>query len=76
MSHTLLGLKLRSSILEATRSISEVLQVDRKTAVVETAFQGATTVLCTLLISLYLIFKQWQQRKLIGMEIIQIGENN
>lgn len=31
--------------------------------------QGATTVLCTILISLYLIVHQRKQRKLIGMEL-------
>jgi hypothetical protein len=63
-------------ILESNLPILKALEVDNKTQQVGMANQAATTILCTMLISLYLIFKQWQQRKLIGMKITEGGENN
>jgi hypothetical protein len=56
-------------ILSATLPLAKLLQLDSKTEIAANAIQGATTILCTMLISLYLIFKQWQQGKLIGMEM-------
>jgi hypothetical protein len=46
--------------------------LDNETNQAERALQGANTMLCTMLICGYLIFKQWEQRKLIGMETIQL----
>jgi hypothetical protein len=76
MTHILLGLRLRTVVLDFTLNFAELVQLDTKTQKAESAIQGATTILCTVLISLYLIFKQWQQRKLIGMETIQIRETS
>jgi hypothetical protein len=60
------GLALRTIVLDTIISLAKDVPLDTIDRV-EVAIQGATTVLCTMLISLYLIFKQWQQRKLIGM---------
>jgi multisubunit Na+/H+ antiporter MnhC subunit len=54
----------------------EAEQMNTKTArAANFAIQGATTVLCTMLISLYLIYKARQYRKLIGMETGQSISN-
>jgi hypothetical protein len=63
---------LRSIILRTTLPIAEVLQLDDRADKAQMAIQGATTLFCTMSISLYLIFKQWQQRKLIGKLITQV----
>jgi hypothetical protein len=63
-------------ILESNLPFPKVLKVDNKTEQVAMANQAATTIFCTMLISLYLIFKQWQQRKLIGMKITEGAESN
>jgi hypothetical protein len=68
--HTLPVLKLRTIILQTTLPFAEYIRQQGKTDIVEAAMQGTTTILCTMLISLYLVFKQWQQRKLMGREFI------
>jgi hypothetical protein len=55
-------------VFEIALTSDKLVPLDLKEQLAETIIQGTTTLLCTILISLYLIFKQWQQRKLIGME--------
>jgi hypothetical protein len=76
VNHFLPALRLRTIILETTLPFAEILQLPAKTEVAGSFIQGATTVLCTLLIALYLVFQQWRQRKLIGTELWQGDKNN
>jgi hypothetical protein len=64
-----LVLELRTLILEVTLPFAEILLLDSETQLAEAAVQGTTTIFCTTLISVYLVFQQRQQRKLIGMEL-------
>jgi multisubunit Na+/H+ antiporter MnhC subunit len=61
-------MRLRSIVFKSTLPLDEALRRDVKPEIAEIVIQGSITILCTVLISLYLIFNQRQQRKLIGME--------
>jgi hypothetical protein len=63
---------LRTIILEATLPPAELVRLDSKTELSKFVIQGVVTIFCTLSISLYLIFRHWYQRKLIGKEIARI----
>jgi hypothetical protein len=67
INHALLALALASIIIDTTLPTEQVVKLEVKAETMSLAAQGATTILCTILISGYLIFKQWQQRRLIGM---------
>ncbi|EKM75863.1 hypothetical protein AGABI1DRAFT_131770 [Agaricus bisporus var. burnettii JB137-S8] len=62
----LAALDLRTIILQTTLPVADVLRLDRKAELAKVAIQGTTTILCTVLISLFLTFQHWRQRKLIG----------
>ncbi|EKM81290.1 hypothetical protein AGABI1DRAFT_127302 [Agaricus bisporus var. burnettii JB137-S8] len=60
-------LQLRTVIIGTTLPMEVAEKLDTKTTrAAEVAIQGVTTMLCTALISLYLIRVRWQHRKLIG----------
>ncbi|XP_006455506.1 hypothetical protein AGABI2DRAFT_121424 [Agaricus bisporus var. bisporus H97] len=63
---TFTALTFRTIILEIKLPVAEVMVADHTTSIVEFAFQGATTLLCTALISAYLVYQHWRQKKLIG----------
>ncbi|KAF7762320.1 hypothetical protein Agabi119p4_8913 [Agaricus bisporus var. burnettii] len=65
--HSLPALDLRTIILQTTLPVADVLRLDRKAELAKVVIQGTTTILCTVLISLFLTqFQHWRQRKLIG----------
>jgi hypothetical protein len=70
------ALDLRTIIFDSTLTEAETLQVDAKAEIGGIAIQATITMLCTMLISLYLIFRHWHQRKLIGKKIWLISINN
>lgn len=61
-------------IRETTLPPARQSQLDGKLQLAQTAIQGATTGLCTALISLYLVYQHRRQRKLIGMELFPIDK--
>ncbi|XP_006455509.1 hypothetical protein AGABI2DRAFT_121427 [Agaricus bisporus var. bisporus H97] len=63
---TYAALVLRTIVLNATLPITGVSLLDTKTQLAELPIQAATTILCTVLISVYLTYEHWRQRKLIG----------
>ncbi|KAF7762323.1 hypothetical protein Agabi119p4_8916 [Agaricus bisporus var. burnettii] len=63
---TLVALNLKTVVSAITIAYTEISQVDSKTQVAQSAIQGTTTVLCTVLISLYLVYQHWRHRALIG----------
>jgi hypothetical protein len=76
ISHTLPALDLRTVIFDATLTTAETVRLDSKAEVAEIAIQATITMLCTVLISLYLIFRHLRQRKLIGKKISLVGLKN
>ncbi|KAF7776616.1 hypothetical protein Agabi119p4_5009 [Agaricus bisporus var. burnettii] len=67
------ALQWRTVVLESTLPIQEAFKLDGKSNTAENALQGATTMLCTILISGYLIYQRRRHSKLIGESQISVG---
>jgi hypothetical protein len=57
---------MRAVILKTIVSPTEAARLDSKTEIVASVVQGVATVLCTMMISLYLVFERRRQEKLTG----------
>ncbi|EKM75912.1 hypothetical protein AGABI1DRAFT_131811 [Agaricus bisporus var. burnettii JB137-S8] len=59
-------LTLKTIILATTLSVAENIRLGTKTQLVQQAIQVVITILCTMLISLYLVYQHLWQRNLLG----------